>query len=483
MKRLLLGVMAACAAGCGCPKKVPGETPPSNLADEGLVLDKLDDGARVEGRWISVSGWFDPAEVAMVAVLGASVDGFYESGGHVGVPSVFLTMRKDGRFVAPRVPVVDGENRISVVAISRQGRALSPIKRTVTASNVEKIPATLVAQPEKGIPGQPVKLRATTGTVGERSWQWDYDGDGTFDEEAAEPTHTWANPGRFNIVARTQVDGAWVYAVAGFTVAAEAKVIFSTAEVSNPSVLRVWGGADTGEPPTRVVAIDGNEVKLFDARLSLVRTLRGLSKPVDLVALGNDIVVLDRGADELVRFDEGGNLVTRFGTNGRWKPARAGALTEALSVVSITGYAQEELSFEFPSGGGYAVSFEPDGGVREFEDDGAYSVKNECFRAPFSSPRGLIEGGKLCRDNRVVERKGVEFVSLIESPQPVIGDFWLLDSSGKLHLYRTGAYDSTWQLEYPISAAASGMDGRVYTAGKGVLELRDLPFLRWKGGQ
>ena len=72
MKRLLLGVMAACAAGCGCPKKVPGETPPSNLADEGLVLDKLDDGARVEGRWISVSGWFDPAEVAMVAEVAAA---------------------------------------------------------------------------------------------------------------------------------------------------------------------------------------------------------------------------------------------------------------------------------------------------------------------------------------------------------------------------------------------------------------------------
>jgi hypothetical protein len=278
MKRVLLGLLAGWVAGCGCPKKVASETPPSNLADEGLVLDGLADGARVEGRWLSVSGWFDPAEVAMVAVLGAPVDGFYEGGGHVGVPSVFLTMRKDGRFVAPRVPVNDGENRISVIAISRQGRALSPIHRTVTASNVEKIPATLVTQPEKGTPGEPVKLRATTGTVGERSWQWDFEGDGTFDEEAAAPTHTWPAPGRFNIVARTQVDGAWVYAVAGFTVAAEVKVIYSTREVRNPSLVRAWGGADTGEPPTTVVVIDGNEVKLFDAKLALVQTLRGLSR-------------------------------------------------------------------------------------------------------------------------------------------------------------------------------------------------------------
>lgn len=186
--------------GCGaCKSTPPAETAPKDLAEKGVVLDGPEDGATVRGRWISVSGWFDPAEIAFVSVVGAPVEEFYEPTGHVGVPSVTVTFRKDGRFFAPRVPVAEGSNRITVIALSRQMRPLGPIHRTVTATDVTSVPATVVAEPQQGKPGVAVRLRASIGTATERKWQWDFDGDGTFDEESAEASHAWPNPGRYQV--------------------------------------------------------------------------------------------------------------------------------------------------------------------------------------------------------------------------------------------------------------------------------------------
>ena len=105
--------------GCGaCKSTPPSEVAPKDLAEKGVVLDGPLDGATVRGKWISVSGWFDPTEIAFVSVVGAPVEEFYEPTGHVGIPSVTVTFRKDGRFFAPRVPVAQGSNRISVIALS-----------------------------------------------------------------------------------------------------------------------------------------------------------------------------------------------------------------------------------------------------------------------------------------------------------------------------------------------------------------------------
>lgn len=82
-----------------------------------------------------------------------------------------------------------------------------------------------------------------------------------------------------------------------------------------------------------------------------------------------------------------------------------------------------------------------------------------------------------------VSRRGVTFVEYAEGPQPIVGDFWALDSTGKLHLFRTGDFEATYALEYQITAIASGGDGQLYTAGKGVIEQRALPLLRYSANQ
>lgn len=473
-------------AGCNGCRKPPSESAPANLADVGLVLDGPAEGASVRGRWISVSGWFDPTEVAFVSVVGAPVDGFYEATGHVGVPSVAITIRKDGRFVAPRVPVAEGPNRITVVAFSRQLRPLNPEHRNVTATDVTSIPATVVAEPEQGKPASAVRLRASTGTATQRTWQWDFDGDGTFDEEIAEAHHTWADPGRYLVVARTQVEGAWVYGSTRFTVASEAAVLHSTHEVTNPTWLRVFGNEDTPNVdrarPNFVVAIDGAQVKIFDADLHLLRTLSGLTKPAGvLIDAAGRALVLDVGADALIRYDATGAPDTSFGTNGRITGSTPGVLSAAQSI----SFMDREVLVDFPSGAWRTVGGGVDGGTVLSEEEPYQPPLRDCgFRPPFKSPSHMVEDGKICRTSRPVTRAGVRFVDFANGPESVLGDFWALDAEGKLHLYRTGRdLEGTWALEYPVTAIDSGRDGQLYTAGPGVIEQRALPILRYSVNQ
>jgi len=478
--------MLVALASCGGCKKTPmGDVAPGNLGDVGLMIDGPEDGATVRGRWVSVSGWFDPAEIAFVSVAGAPVDGFYETTGHIGVPSVAVTYRKDGRFIAPRVPVEQGTNRISVIPLSRELRPLGPILRNITATDVDSIPAAVVAEPAQGKPGAAVRLRASTGTSAQRTWQWDFDGDGTFDEESAEANHTWDKPGRYFVVARTQVDGDWVYGSTRFTVAADVGVLHSTHEVQNPSLLEVFGNEDTGNSarmrPNFVVAIDGTVVKVFDRDLNLLRTLSGFTKPIDVAMNdGGHVYVLDVGAGAILAFDATGAVDLSFGVNGRLVAPRPGEFADAyafggvrhdsLRVYKSSGV---EWSFPFPT--------VADAGVVDGEEwKGTAQHQYGCgFKPPFTS-RHAVEGGKVCRFNSPIQRRGVTFVDMAEGPEPITGDFWALDSSGKLYLYRLGSdLEATYTLEYPVSALASGRDGQVYTAGPGVIEQRALPFLRY----
>ncbi len=476
----------ALLTGCGaCKSTPPAEVAPKDLAEKGLVLDGPEDGAAVRGRWISVSGWFDPAEIAFVSVVGASVDGFYEPTAHVGIPSVAVTVRKDGRFYAPRVPVAEGSNRITVVALSRQMRPMEPIHRNVTATEVTSMPATVVADPQQGKPGVAVRLRASIGTAAARNWQWDFDGDGTFDEESAEASHSWPNAGRYLVVARTQVDGAWVYGTTRFAVTSDAAVLHSTHEVQNPTRLRVF----PVDPPVRprfVAAIDGQTVKIFDADLKLLRALQGLSRPIDVdIDDEGRATVLDPGANAIFRFDASGELDAAFGANGR-QIAPAGALSQAVGLRNV---GSEYLPVRLADGSSYALGPGEDGGIQLGEPTpyASSQVKAGCgFVPPFQSPTWRVEGGKLCRETGVtpvtISRGGVTFVDFAEGP-PIVWDFWALDSAGKLHLFRSGDFEATYALEYPITALASGGDGQVYTAGSGVLEQRALPVLRHSANQ
>lgn len=332
--RLLSFLTVLTVAGCGaCKSTPPADVAPKDLAAKGVVLDGPEEGAAVRGRWISVSGWFDPTEIAFVSVVGAPVDGFYEPTGHVGIPSVTVTFRKDGRFFAPRVPVAEGSNRITVIALSRQMRPLAPIHRSVTASDVTSVPVTVVADPQQGKPGVAVRLRASIGTAAARTWQWDFDGDGTFDEESAEANHAWSNPGRYLVVARTQLDGAWVYGTTRFAVTADAAVLHSTHEVQSPSALRVFP-INLRERPQFVAAIDGQTVKVFDADLKLLRTLQGLTNPIDVfIDDEGRATILDPGANAIARFDVSGALDPTFGANGR---LTASELAQAIGFLDVS---------------------------------------------------------------------------------------------------------------------------------------------------
>jgi hypothetical protein len=364
-------------------------------------------------------------------------------------------------------------------------RPLGPALRNVTATDVNTIPATVVATPEQGKPGLAVRLRASTGTAAQRTWQWDFDGDGTFDEESAEANHTWDKPGRYFVIARTQVDGAWVYGSTRVTVAADVAVLHSTHEVQNPTDLSVFGNEDTGNAarmrPNFVVAIDGTQVKIFDRDLKLLRTLSGFTKPVDTwMNPSGGIVVLDIGADALVGFDANGAVDTSFGVNGKLSAPRPGGFSDAF----VFGGLNAEVLYVFRSSGGdwrFPVPFQLDGGAIVAEEWPYQPNPGEgCgFKPPFTSPHG-VEGGKICRFNTVTERRGVTFVDMAEGPEPIVGDFWALDSTGRLHLYRLGGdLEATYALEYPVTSLASGRDGQVYTAGQGIIEQRALPFLRY----
>lgn len=121
-----------------------------------------------------------------------------------------------------------------------------------------------------------------------------------------------------------------------------------------------------------------------------------------------------------------------------------------------------------------------------YGDADGFGEKAGCgFAPPFRSPRWDVEGGKVCLiggTQTTVSRGGVLFVDYAEGP-PIVRDFWALDATGKLHLFRTADFEATYALEYPITAIATGGDGRVYTAGQGVLEQRDLPLLRESANQ
>jgi PKD domain len=484
--RTLSFLMLVALASCGGCKKTPmGDVAPGNLADVGLVIDGPDEGATVHGRWISVSGWFDPKEVAFVSIVGAPLDGFYEATGHIGVPSVAVTYRKDGRFIAPRVPVEQGSNRISVIPLSREMRPLNPILRNITATDVDSIPATVVAEPAQGKPGAAVRLRASTGTSAQRTWQWDFDGDGTFDEESVEANHTWDKPGRYFVVARTQVDGAWAYGSTRFTVTADVGVLHSTHEVQNPSLVAVFGNEESGNSermrPNFVVAIDGTAVKIFDRDLNALRTLSGFTKPVDVI-MNDDggIVVLDVGVDALLGFDATGAVDSTFGVNGKLAAPRDGGFAEAYAFGGL----RSDTLWVFETSGKtwrFPLPLEINGGTVAGEEwPFAQNPTFGCgFQPPFSSRHG-VEGGKICRFNTATSRRGVSFIDMADGPEPITGDFWALDSSGKLYLYRLGSdLEATYTLEYPVTALASGRDGQVYTAGPGVIEQRALPFLRY----
>ncbi len=203
-----------------------------------------------------------------------------------------------------------------VIPLTTDGPGMA-VRLHVTAAQTGVAPATLVATPSFARPGEPVALEAKS-VKPAASWQWDYDGDGTFDEEAAGSVYHAYDEGRYAVIARTRIDGRWVYAVAPLAEFGDPPITHSTNQVGEPRAITMVSArlatADDELVGTRhVLVADGDRVEVFDAKLALLRTLTGLSHPAGAAedAAGR-FYVADTGANRVVRFLPDGTVDATF---------------------------------------------------------------------------------------------------------------------------------------------------------------------------
>lgn len=358
----LVAWLASGCANCGAPK--PGMTtdagsptvdvPPASLGASGLVVDQPLDGDALTGQWVSVTGWIDRSRWASVIVTGAPVPGFYlMPSGHLGVATVPVLIRPDGRFIAPRVPLVDGSVEIDVVPMPATVVRAPPetIRLTVKATQTASVPATALATPPSGSAPFTSSLGAFTGN-GAAPWEWDFDGDGVTEVvSSAAVSHTYATLGVYSANARTKdSNGRWIYAVTSVVVPTPSVVLDSSTSVDAPRDLAVvtdyavWNAElnddgiveniDESSLTRAVLVTDGDVVKVFDAHLKLKTTLTGLSSPGGVCGDTSHFFVADTGHNQLVRFNTDGSLDKTFGTDGAITATADGtALRSPTSLV------------------------------------------------------------------------------------------------------------------------------------------------------
>ncbi len=521
MKRLRACLALSTLAFAGCSKCGGSsgpvmETPPADLAAKGLILDQPADGP-ASGKWVTVSGWFDPAAVASVAVVGAPVDAFYGSTGHVGVPSVPVLVRPDGRFYAPRVPLADGTTTIVVVPFGKGGSTYEPVKRTLIVTDAAEVPATIVIDPAQPEPGQSARLRAATAQSTGLSWQWDFDGDGHFDAEAASASHSW-DTGRYAVTARTRINDRWVSAFTTLTVGALPAVTASATAVG--AVARLFVIPKYAEPPftlidgelpaevkaTRyVVTIAGDEVKVFDSKLAPLFSLPGLLAPSMVV--GDDkgrLYVADTGHDRVARFLPSGTLDLDFAERGSFTGIADAVMKKPIALA--VGPASAQIFLE---GGAkvFCASI-----VRDATDILKLTNWKDEVRCSSSLPaefgslqqlgvkrleHGIVRPSHLFSDAGKLEvfvtqskliSVGMGFYQWVETvndvvdaalgPSEHLDDFAVVDRGGRLHGFVEGRKVSSWSLGYPITAVSAAADGTLYVAGTGHLEARAFAPLR-----
>ncbi len=357
--RLLSCALALTLAGCKCGERTLGplnEVAPADLGPDGLMVDQPLAGAEVHGAWVAVTGWFDPKKVQLVTVTGAASLDFYLPTGHQGLASVAVHQRADGRFIAPRVPVAEGATRLTVLGLS-EGVVTAAVELSVTGSQVNEIPATLIADPPSAEGATDISLKAYA-TRSVDTWQWDFEGDTTFDAESPTATHAYSE-GLFQVIARTQVDGRWVYATAPLRIQ-PASAVTHTASVLSPRAISVVPALATQITAvdelarTRAVMVaDGDVVKVFNAKLEPLTTLTGLSKPTGMA--GDDqgrFYVADTGNNRVVRFSAAGQLEATIdgpADGGFHAPTSLG-----LGFVGVTGGVDPVL-FVLDDGGGVSA--------------------------------------------------------------------------------------------------------------------------------
>lgn len=510
----LLPFAAVLLGACKCSGALGPliETPPSNLGEAGIVIDQPDDGA-ASGAWTTVSGWFDPAAVTGVLITGAPGEGFYLPTGHVGAPTVPVLARTDGRFFAPRVPLQDGETRVVVVPLGRTGADFEPLTRTLQVTDSAVVPATLVIEPTQPEPGQPARLRAATSADSNLNWQWDFEGDGTFDLEGKRVEHAWPGAGRFQVTARTRINGRWVSAYSRVTVGSSPSI---TKKVSGPGEpQRLFAlprqlapgaaaatGAD-GELDRRtqyLVVLDARSAQVFDGDLNPLFTIDGLSRPSFVAGdpAGN-LYITDTGNDRILRYAPSGALDLGFATQGEFKgssdlplkrPVALALGPKAFTALVEDGAAEVSCTnpTRLPNG-----AYEGLGNWSNLRCGRTpldhLSLSSEARALPRPSiafangpttgvvDRFLSKGALLDSDgNRLAVVGGATAVAL--GPAQDEDEMVWLDAAGALHHQKGNENLATWTFSTPLSAVASGADGAVYVAAPGSVELLAGPRLR-----
>jgi len=451
-----------------------------------MVIEQPLDGETIQGQWVSVSGWVEPNAVKAVLVVGAPIEGLYLPTGHVGVPTVEVTLAADGRFIAPRVPLQEGATELTLLPLGASGAVFTPVKLNVFGAQTSLIPATLVAAPPQTEPGKPVVLRASTGTKDRVNWQWDFEGDGVFEEEGTSAKHAYPVAGNFAPLARTRVNGRWVYARGKVQVGNEPAVLLATTEVDDPHqlVAILTDRRAATQTLKYVLAIDKTAVRVFGPDLKSIAVISGLDRPGGAwVDPQGRFLVLEAGRQRIGRYLANGTLDPAFATAGYF----TGTADRPLANATSLGCHQVLM-------GGKQVGYRPKDDawaeVEAFEEDWKLSdaLKAEAKVVVTAEVCPLYSGPMYLVNGQVARRNIVNAIENLASPKSAIAvsgglasyadDYVVVDAAGAVIFYRDGSESSTWKLGYPVHAVAINPEGQTYVAGPGHLELRDFPRVR-----
>lgn len=284
-------------------------------AEPGVLVEQPKDGEKLEGKWVAVSGTFDPARYRFIAVVGATETPdamqFYAPTGHVGIPTVPV-WHGEGRFFAPRVPLNEGATEIHILAFSARPEAqmqADDIVIKVTGSRISVEPIAVTAKLSGENPPATATLSATAPGTAE-DWEWDLDGDGTFEAKGREQRRAYG-AGDHAALARARAGGRWVYGLTQFLVSVPSTV-HETAVIGAPRAIAViphrslplWFNPPDAYALTRYVLVaEKNQVVVFDARLKKLGVLSGLVDPTGMTADERGrVYVAETGKNRVVRF-------------------------------------------------------------------------------------------------------------------------------------------------------------------------------------
>lgn len=498
-----LAALAVAGASCKCGDSGLGpltDTKPPSLGATGLLVEQPKDGETLSGQWVAVTGWFDPALFDTVLVTGGTSSDLYAPTGHVGVVTAPMTVRKDGRFIAARVPLDEGATPIQVLGV-KAGVVTAITTVNVSGANTASAPITVVADPPFGNGPLSVKLSAFTG-MGAAGWQWDFEGDGTFDSEEATPTHSYP-AGRYAPLARTKVDNRWVYGTAPLPVSVPGTVSHTNTTVGAPRAIAVTA--------TAVLVADGDTVRVFSPTLEAGVTLTGLSAPSGVAgdALGR-VYVSDTGHDAVKRFTAAGALDVTFADGGVLSGvSKPGSLDlEPRAQELEDGGVETSWGIDVLDGDGALVSFDTADLSSVYRVAAPFGIDPDEGLTPkdFVHPAGALEGwfsakGVLYRPGLGGPRAVPKIAGLRsytaggDGAQP----YWAaIDGDGNLHEYLAADWNHRFTdldfdatvvaLEPQASAAlrATAAPGNpwsfgpavLYVGGKGRLERRVVPLLQ-----